>query len=257
MSLDTETENALLQEVTHYWDGRAESYSQANIDELHCYKKEAWLKIILENAPKKEKLKVLDVGTGPGFFAIIMAQAGHQVVAVDATPNMLKEAQENACHYGVEIQFVHHDVQILPFADNSFDLILSRNVTWNLDKPEQAYREWLRVLSPEGKMINFDANWYLYLSDEKLHQAFLQDRENTRRLNLTDYYANPRTKIMEDIARHLPLSREYRPQWDKQVLEDLGCSHIHIDTTISEYVWDQEEKVNSQSTPLFMIVAEK
>ena len=43
-----------------------------------------------------EETKVLDIGTGPGFFAIILAEAGYQVTAVDYTEEMLKEAKKNA-----------------------------------------------------------------------------------------------------------------------------------------------------------------
>lgn len=248
----------LLAQITHYWDYRAESYSQANLEELHCYKQAAWLKVILTHAPQQQvPLNVLDVGTGPGFFAILMALAGHRVTAIDATPNMLQEAKRNAQRYKVNIEFVQHDVHTLPFADHRFDLVLSRNVTWNLKSPEQAYAEWYRVLKPQGRLLNFDANWYLYLFDEAYRHGFQQDRANTQRLHMNDHYANPKTKIMEDIARDLPLSRQLRPQWDERVLRALGCSHIHMETDIGEQLWDAEEKVNYQSTPMFMLVAHK
>ena len=45
-------------------------------------------------------------------------------------------------------------------ADNTFDMIVSRNVTWNLEHPDRAYYEWMRVLKPGGVLLNFDANWY-------------------------------------------------------------------------------------------------
>lgn len=51
-----------------------------------------------EQFPRKEKeeLKVLDVGCGPGFFPIILAEAGYNVTAVDYTEEMLEKARENA-----------------------------------------------------------------------------------------------------------------------------------------------------------------
>ena len=48
----------------------------------------------------------------------------------------------------------------LRFADNTFDMIVSRNVTWNLEHPDRAYYEWMRVLKPGGVLLNFDASWY-------------------------------------------------------------------------------------------------
>lgn len=46
-------DNIILQEVKDYWEVRSDSYSKQNIAELHCFKRDAWRKLILENAPQK------------------------------------------------------------------------------------------------------------------------------------------------------------------------------------------------------------
>ena len=157
----------VLEGLKSYWGVRSESYSRQNIEELNNWKRDAWRNLILQHAPAKESVKILDVGTGPGFFAINLALAGHQVCAVDVTEEMLVHARENAEAYGAKAEFVLYDGEHLPFADESFDLVVSRNVLWNLEKPEEALREWKRVLTPGGRMVYFDANWYLYLFDEE------------------------------------------------------------------------------------------
>lgn len=53
-----------------YWKDRSTSYSVQNVDEMNNWKRDAWRNLILQYAPKKEILRVLDVGTGPGFFAM-------------------------------------------------------------------------------------------------------------------------------------------------------------------------------------------
>lgn len=257
MNLSEENRSQLAQ-ITDYWNYRAPSYSQDNQKELDSHKHCAWRELIMANAPKTAApLKVLDVGTGPGFFAIMMAKLGHYVSAVDATENMLAEARANAQSNQVSIEFVQQDVHSLPFEDNHFDLIISRNVTWNLAHPKAAYQEWLRVLKPQGKLINFDANWYLYLFNDEFKQGFLQDRHNADVAAIDDYYRNPKTKIMEDIARGLPLSRELRPRWDMDALLSLGVRKVEITPNITQLLWDEEEKINYHSTPMFMVVAEK
>ena len=54
----------------------------------------------------------------------------------------------------------------LPFGADSFDVVFSRNLTWNLPEPKKAYQSWLSVLKSGGLMLVFDANWYTYLIDD-------------------------------------------------------------------------------------------
>lgn len=61
---------------------------------------------------------------------------------------MLKEAQSNAGELAKCIVWKTGDAQALDVENNSFDVIVTRNVTWNLPRPDLAYREWLRVLKP-------------------------------------------------------------------------------------------------------------
>lgn len=257
MLMSLKTSDQVLHSVTNYWNDRAPSYSEANQEELASIKRTVWQKLLLSHAPANTPLRVLDIGTGPGFFAIIMAQAGHNVTAVDATQGMLEQAKSNAQEYHVDIDFIESDVHDLPFDDRAFDLIITRNVTWNLKKPDEAYREWYRVLKKGGRLLNFDANWYLHLFDDVYKAGFERDRQNTCQMGIPDHYINTDTVAMTRIAELLPLSRTLRPQWDAITLLDIGFKQCLFDTTIGEKVWDQEEKINYGSTPMFMIVAEK
>ena len=136
----------IVKGLQKYWNYRADSYSDINIEELNNFKRDAWLKILLENAPKKEKLKVLDVGAGPGLFSILMSLAGHEVTAVDVSSEMIENAKKNAKAYNVDVNFVQVDGVNLPFEDNSFDFIISRNVVWNLEYPKEALNEWKKTI---------------------------------------------------------------------------------------------------------------
>ena len=200
---------------------------------------------------------VLDIGTGPGFFAIIMASLGYNVTAVDYTEAMLQKARHNADICKMNINFRRMDAQNLKFEDNTFDLIVSRNLTWNLEKPDEAYREWYRVLAPGGRLINFDANWYLHLYDAEKRKQYEQDRKNVLKRGFEDQVIPKNYKIMEDIARNLPLSKEHRPQWDVQQLINIGFRKVIIEMEIGNKVWNKFEKMNYRSTPMFMILGEK
>lgn len=109
--------------------------------------------------PKKNGLRILDVGTGIGFFAILLSEAGHQVEGIDLTPAMLDEARGITAQRGLDIVFREMDAQALSYDDSSFDVVLSRNLTWTLPEPEKTYREWFRVLKPGGMLLNFDADY--------------------------------------------------------------------------------------------------
>ena len=60
----------LLDEIESYWSTRTEGYSEVNHKELAGTQKNAWLKVLTSQFPDKpkEEIRILDIGTGPGFF---------------------------------------------------------------------------------------------------------------------------------------------------------------------------------------------
>ena len=224
----------ILSENREYWTGRAGGYSKVNQTELRTAQREVWREElrahIARQFPDREaaSIQALEIGTGPGFFAILLAELGYDVTAIDLTPAMLAEAKKNAGTLAEKITFMEMNAEELSFPSGSFDVILSRNLTWNLPHPETAYQEWKRVLRPGGMLLNFDANWY-----ENIGENFDQ---------------------MERIAMRVPLSRAARPAWDHSVLSGLGM-HVTTDTEAWSRVWSAEEKVNFASTPMFLVHA--
>lgn len=76
-----------LEELEQYWDRCAGGYSLVNQEELSGEQHGKWSRYLTRRFPKHspETLSILDVGTCPEFFAIILAEAGYQVTAVDYT----------------------------------------------------------------------------------------------------------------------------------------------------------------------------
>ena len=144
------------EENIHYWTNRASGYSTVNQEELASDQKTVWRGVISGRIAARfpdrcpEEIRVLDVGTGPGFFAIILAELGYQVTAVDYTASMLEEARHNAGALAKHIHFQQMNAEKLAFQTASFDVLVTRNVTWNLHDPEKAYAQWMRVLKPGG-----------------------------------------------------------------------------------------------------------
>lgn len=249
----------LLDEIESYWSTRTEGYSEVNHKELAGTQKNAWLKVLTSQFPDKpkEEIRILDIGTGPGFFPVILAEAGYHVDAVDYTEGMLEKAKENAGDLCRNIRFLRMDAQKLDFEDNTFDVVISRNLTWNLEHPDVAYREWVRVLKVGGRLLNFDANWYGYLYEEEQRKAYENDRKNVENNSLDDHYLCTDIERMERIALQVPLSKISRPQWDVKTLREAGLLGIRTDTEIWKTVWSEEERLNYQSTPMFMVTGVK
>ena len=250
----------LLEQIEDYWTDRAEGYSQVNQEELAGDNRTNWRRELERHFPENrtnENYKILDIGTGPGFFSIILAEAGYQVTAVDYTEAMLEEAKKNAGAFAQKITYCQMDASHLAFADETFDAVVSRNLTWNLEDPEQAYKEWMRVLKKGGILLNYDANWYHHLFDAEKREEYEKDRQMVTEAGLEDHYTCTDIDTMEEIARQVPLSRIDRPRWDQKILQKLGTARVSVDTEVWNQVWSEVEKVNYHSTPMFGIEAVK
>lgn len=250
----------MLEEIKNYWNDRSQSYAQENMEEFNSEKRRIWEGVFYKYISSDLKgLKILDVGCGPGIFSILLSKLGGEVIGLDYTPKMIEKARENADNCGVKVNFTQGDAQNLIFEDGSFDVVISRNLTWNLGNPKRAYQEWWRVLKKDGKLFNADANWYLQLYDEKQNQIYQKDREKIAKLGIPDHMTNlyPNAQKMEEIAKSLPLSKIGRPKWDKEILDSIGYKVLVCDEEFYKQIWNKEEKLMFNATPMFLIVAQK
>jgi SAM-dependent methyltransferase len=101
--------------------------------------------------------KILDVACGTGNVAIPMAKLGAIVTGVDIAANLLVQARERAASEGLEIQFDEGDAESLPYADASFDVVVTMFGAMFAPRPELVARELARVLKPGGLLAM--ANW--------------------------------------------------------------------------------------------------
>ena len=243
------------EERAKHWSNGAEDYDWYIKRELNSFREENWYKLIIDKCDKKEKLKVLDCGCGPGFFSVVLSKRGHDVTGIDQAEGMLEKAAEHAKEAGVEPEFKKMFLQEIEFPDNTFDLVLSRNVTWNLSNPEIVYAEWKRVLKPGGTLIIFDSTWYKSLFDDELKAEVERRRkeyeEKYEKLRGHDSDTRPSHDHVD--PKTLPLSNVDRPDWDIEELKKQGFSECFVEYDISETIWDDGEKLLHGATPMFMV----
>ena len=103
--------------IKEYWEGEAGIYSEGIKAELKSETAENWKNLILEYAPEKEHLEVLDVGCGPGFFEIMLGKEGHHVTGIDITENMIHEAKENVKAAGLSADLMTMDLYLIHISE--------------------------------------------------------------------------------------------------------------------------------------------
>ena len=99
--------------------------------------------------------RVLDVGSGTGFFILNLWLAGFvgEPHACDISPGMLAVCAESARRIGCDISLRTADTEHLPHDDATFDLVVGHAVLHHLPDPEGALREMHRVLAPGGALF--------------------------------------------------------------------------------------------------------
>jgi ubiquinone/menaquinone biosynthesis C-methylase UbiE len=135
-----------------FWDTYSRYYDCVYM--LMPYRKLLW--DAFEALDLEPGMRVLDAGCGTGNFEHFIAEKNHPSVAIDAvdfSPEMLKRAGTKLG--GLDyVRFTQADLNgTLPFADATFDRVVSINVLYALEDWDHTMGELLRVLKPEGRMV--------------------------------------------------------------------------------------------------------
>ena len=240
-----------MNSVDNYWDERAESYSKQNISQLD--RKEKWKSVLNKYMPEGKNAKILDIGTGPGFLAILMAKEGYNVSAVDRSGQMIYHAVQNAQQENVNVDFKVVGDE-MPFEEDSFDMILSRDVVWMQKEPEKTLESWYKLLKKGGTMVYFDADWYGYLRDDESIKGYKEHRKNVEKNNGFVY---TKANEMEQMAHDFPLTYQARPQWDVDFWNKQQTDGVLCETELNSSIYSKLEQLQYEKNQEFLICVKK
>lgn len=113
-------------------------------------------------------LAVLDLGCGTGRHAVWLANAGAKVTGIDFSEGMMEKARAKP---GAEkVRFLDHDLhERLPFADGTFDGVVSGLVLEHLSAPDAFFAEARRVLKPGGRAVVSGMHPAMFLRNTRAH----------------------------------------------------------------------------------------
>src|SRR5216683_1361813 len=114
---------------------------------------QAWLQALRPLLPQPP-VDALDVGTGQGFLALLLADLGHRVIGVDTAEGMLQAARAHAAGSANRPDFRLGNAIDPPLEPSSVDIVSNRQVVWTLLDPAKAFGNWLALLRPGGMLLS-------------------------------------------------------------------------------------------------------
>lgn len=160
-----------------------EEVQQKYADLAPDYRKRSWVNenIFGVNRMRKSLIKrangrVLEVACGTGENFRYLSQST-TLTAVDLSPDMVEQAQQEAQSLGMTVQFELMKAEDLTFADSSFDTVISTMSTCTFGDPVTALREMQRVCSPDGQILLIEHGrsrwtWLAHYQDRHAHEHF-------------------------------------------------------------------------------------
>ena len=152
-SQDQEKDPAARNEVERYYDEEFEEWERLAWHKTEFEVTKRYMKAFLPEGTQK----ILDIGGGPGRYAIFLTQQGHEVTLLDLSGKNIRQALEKAAEAGVKLDScIHGDALRLSeylYKEEQFDVVLLMGPLYHLLRSqdrEKALWEELRVLKPGG-----------------------------------------------------------------------------------------------------------
>jgi SAM-dependent methyltransferase len=146
--------NTLQDKINEFWSWRGRSGNPGDLAIRNEAELKTWMGV-LEPLLPPAPADVVDLGTGQGFVALVMAALGHRTRGFDLAEGQLERAREYAAQTSNPPVFDIGDAGDPPLGNASVDALASRDVLWTLLDPAAAFRNWFQIIRPAGRLLVF------------------------------------------------------------------------------------------------------
>ena len=210
------------------FDTVAKRYDLMN-DILALGQTRLWRRAVLNAVNPAVGSTVLDLAAGTGTSSQPFHERGATVVPCDFSLGMLREGKRRLPH----LPFVAGDAMHLPFADNVFDAVTISFGIRNVQQPEVALREMLRVTKPGGKLVVCEFSQPVWGPFRKLYVEYLMRALPAVAKRIS---SNPDSYVyLAESIRNWPSQKKFGQQiasvgWDRVTWHNLtfGIVALHI-----------------------------
>lgn len=224
--------------IRAYWDADAHTYDASPAHAASDPVEAAAWRAVLESALPPAPARVLDVGTGTGAMALLAAELGHRVTALDLSSAMLERARAKAAERGLEVTLVVGPSTVPP--GGSFDAVMERHVMWTTPDPVAALTAWRDVTAEGGRLLLFEGAWG---REDLLQRARYAAADGLRRvLGVPHDHHAP---YDEAVLAALPLARMASPAPLIDAVHEAGWRRVRI-RRLRDVEWARREMAPSR-----------
>lgn len=216
---------AVQANITGYRHTHAIAYDEHPMSRLHMGEAaEAWVDVWRHALPPAPT-DVLDVGTGTGQVALVLAELGHRVTGIDLAEGMMDLARAKSTTMANPPVLQVGDAVAPPFPPVGFDAVTSRYLLWTLREPQRALAAWRALLRPGGVLAAVDGNW---LADGfKAENDVLDGSDGSEGSDGSDD-AEFRRQYDDRVVSSLPLALARDMEAALALVGDAGFVDVHM-----------------------------
>jgi SAM-dependent methyltransferase len=208
--------------LAQYWDADASTYDHSTTHRIHTAAQQAaWNAVLLAHLPPPPA-HVLDVGTGTGFLALLLARLGYKVTAQDISPRMLEQLRAYSTEESLDITLVESEANDPP--PGPFDVVTERLLMWTLPNPVSALQAWRRV-APGGRLLCFGGVWG---AGDRAQALLDRGKDYLHRL-LRRHNHHHHAPYGKDLHQSLPMANGISPSLAVELASAAGWTDVRLE----------------------------